>query len=1112
MLYSEYMNRINNQKGELSQLFYQSGNLEFNKHVFTKAELSGHIVIFRLPAGNTSSRLRIDLLNDYLVFKMKSVRYFDDGTEKYLNPRIISNASEVENTTYYFSSRNPQIFFDFEEIIKIDKVEIDADYIETGADALLLLQQVKQKKVEQMQTQVSSLNEAISRYEENIIRLNEENIRQYALHLETLKELARLKASKILNVGIKLHDKFSSGAPFRFLQKVTLKVQLPFQVKKITKSGVFDRQYYLSQNPDVMESGISPEIHYLKFGWKEGRNPSPDFITAVYLSKYPELLAIGKNPIIHYLENEKSDRLPVQSVVLNNKKTPVNNGDFPGIFKFLIHDKKKIATPKHFSPPVDDYALQIPFNWEIPDIKPQPSIAVFCHIFHDDLIGEIKTSIQNIPFPFDLYITTNTEEKKDRILNEFTGWKRGSLEIKIFENRGRDIAPKLLAWKAVYEKYEFFLHIHSKKAPQRHILRNWRTYLYKNLLGSEMIVRSIFEAFYNDPALGMVGTFHFLDIRPSIGWGSDFDIAKKIAHQAGIDVYLNGRIDYPSGSMFWGRTAAVRPILNVISDVSQFEEELNQKDGTLAHAIERLYFFSCEKAGFKWIKVFDPATALIHQRTLTVTDRNSLPNYINQAQVTLLTETSQQENLNKPVGAERLYFLKIHSQSPYRTWPFDKFYNQLKQHIAKMNSEIDFDEDFYLNVNLDVKHFINIGAVECGFIHYCLNGKSENRIWSNNRLTGKFKLQPHYPVGRFKPVNIQKKHDYKVQQLLLPDSPGPFLLILTGELQKDLFFAGYKTFFDDFITVFQKFEKIVVAVNQQHFEPELITHYSDRIEVIHQSQLPDLKNTPDVIISYNHHETLKAFSLFGKPERVVYYCQEYESGFYPYGTNFIEAERALVKTHNLIISTVLFKNFLEDKRLIMAKNVFITSPVIEALDVLPGKSKKLFFYFRPENFHSRNIPEIIWEAVNEFCNRHTGYELYLAGTIETRFSFEINNNEVYVLSKLSKEDYFNLLKSCDLAVAFIWSAHPGVIAFQAAASGIPTITNIFDNRNANVLQRISDNILPFDPVSENLCAKIEEALGMEKGIKNFNKDVYSGTTQNCSLTEFILKIAGRETH
>ena len=45
----------------------------------------------------------------------------------------------------------------------------------------------------------------------------------------------------------------------------------------IKKSDLFDSEYYLSQNEDVKKAKMNPIKHYLKFGWKEGRNPSAEF-------------------------------------------------------------------------------------------------------------------------------------------------------------------------------------------------------------------------------------------------------------------------------------------------------------------------------------------------------------------------------------------------------------------------------------------------------------------------------------------------------------------------------------------------------------------------------------------------------------------------------------------------------------------------------------------------------------------------------------------------------------------------------------------------------------------------------------------------------------------
>ena len=126
----------------------------------------------------------------------------------------------------------------------------------------------------------------------------------------------------------------------------------------------------------------------------------------------------------------------------------------------------------------------------------------------------------------------------------------------------------------------------------------------------------------------------------------------------------------------------------------------------------------------------------------------------------------------------------------------------------------------------------------------------------------------------------------------------------------------------------------------------------------------------------------------------------------------------------------------------------------------------------------------------------------MVGSVDTRYSYKINGNSVYIINKLPKKDYIRLISSCDVVVSMIYSAHPGVIAFQAAASGIPTVTNVFENRDATMLTQISENILPYDPLQDDLLELIEKALTMPKGIKSFNGALFSGS-QNQSLADFI---------
>lgn len=63
----------------------------------------------------------------------------------------------------------------------------------------------------------------------------------------------------------------------------------------------FDRDFYLRANPDVMAAGVDPLDHFLEFGWREMRDPTPDFSTAYYLHRYADVRNAGLNPFYHYL-------------------------------------------------------------------------------------------------------------------------------------------------------------------------------------------------------------------------------------------------------------------------------------------------------------------------------------------------------------------------------------------------------------------------------------------------------------------------------------------------------------------------------------------------------------------------------------------------------------------------------------------------------------------------------------------------------------------------------------------------------------------------------------------------------------------------------------------
>ncbi len=84
------------------------------------------------------------------------------------------------------------------------------------------------------------------------------------------------------------------------------------EYQEIEKSGLFDTDYYLAENPDLKAALLmDPLDHFIRFGWKEGRSPSILFDTKSYLEVYPDVKSAGMNPLIHYLRSGKQEgRLP----------------------------------------------------------------------------------------------------------------------------------------------------------------------------------------------------------------------------------------------------------------------------------------------------------------------------------------------------------------------------------------------------------------------------------------------------------------------------------------------------------------------------------------------------------------------------------------------------------------------------------------------------------------------------------------------------------------------------------------------------------------------------------------------------------------------------------
>ncbi|URN95426.1 MAG: rhamnan synthesis F family protein [Candidatus Pristimantibacillus lignocellulolyticus] len=234
-------------------------------------------------------------------------------------------------------------------------------------------------------------------------------------------------------------------------------------------------------------------------------------------------------------------------------------------------------------------------------------IALVMHIYFDDLIEYCLEYATSVPEGTDVYITTDTEHKADLIRTIFEKRNFAKLEIIIIENRGRDISALLVGSKKFIMDYDYVCFAHDKKTKQLEPHIKGESFAYKcfeNTLTNQHFVNNVINLFETNPRLGMLSPPppNHADFYPTIGleWTINFDNTKALADKLKLSVEMDKNKEpiAPLGTMFWFRPKALKALFDYDWEYKDFPPEPNDTDGTLLHAIERIYPFVSQHEGY----------------------------------------------------------------------------------------------------------------------------------------------------------------------------------------------------------------------------------------------------------------------------------------------------------------------------------------------------------------------------------------------------------------------------------------------------------------------------------------------------------------------------------
>ncbi|ESS71614.1 hypothetical protein WxcX [Methyloglobulus morosus KoM1] len=218
------------------------------------------------------------------------------------------------------------------------------------------------------------------------------------------------------------------------------------------------------------------------------------------------------------------------------------------------------------------------------------SVAVVIHAFYEDVFDEMLEYLKNIHSVYlKLYVTVPIEliESMQRKLQR----QQHNFYALPVSNRGRDILPFIKIMPEVLKGgHDLLIKIHTKKSTHREDGDLWRKDIFEKLL-SESAIRVNSNYLVKNRDIGILGpTEHIVPMNSYLG--SNAVRVSQLAARMGVDSNTLEQLNFVAGSMFMARTKAIIPLMNMALSETDFEAEAKQVDGTLAHALERLFSVS----------------------------------------------------------------------------------------------------------------------------------------------------------------------------------------------------------------------------------------------------------------------------------------------------------------------------------------------------------------------------------------------------------------------------------------------------------------------------------------------------------------------------------------
>ncbi|MFC4625444.1 rhamnan synthesis F family protein [Daeguia caeni] len=257
---------------------------------------------------------------------------------------------------------------------------------------------------------------------------------------------------------------------------------------------------------------------------------------------------------------------------------------------------KNSATIQHYLQKYNNSIKSAPMTVK----RSAPKAVVVCHCHYIEVIDELIETLDRVPDGCVIYITSS----KPEVLTNFKlNWRRKNVPLHPvgIENWGRDVRPFTYLMQNLKLADDVpVLKLHGKRSLYSPEGDHWRKDLLNSLLSSEEGVNHCIELFKKNPKLGMLGAPNSY-VSNLEYWGGNKNTVKALLEQQSV-ACSDEDLGFYAGTMFWIRSQCAEMILKDIC-LQEFEKEASQRDGTLAHALERSIPMALRAKGWDMMEV-----------------------------------------------------------------------------------------------------------------------------------------------------------------------------------------------------------------------------------------------------------------------------------------------------------------------------------------------------------------------------------------------------------------------------------------------------------------------------------------------------------------------------